>query len=227
MNTAKQNIIFAVLATDIALFTVKDNQLFVRIITVNRPPHFPGIPGLPGGLISPTETADQAVERLIQEKAHIQSSKVYFEQLYTFSSIDRDPRGRVVSVAYLALVPWEELSISEQEKIDAAYWQPVFPKQNLAYDHNEVLSLAIKRLRSRIIYTSISSKLVPKEFTLTHLEQTCEVVLGKEIDKRNFRKKLLSLEVLKKCDRQLRGVKHRPANLYKFSSAKVIDIQVL
>lgn len=223
----KNEIKFSILAADVAIFTVKDGKLLVRLSKVNRPPHFPGMPGIPGGLISPTETAEQAVSRLINEKSGIDSSKVYFEQLYTFSKVDRDPRGRVVSVAYLALVPWEILSEKERTDTKDLWWENAHTTAKLAYDHDTILSVAIKRLRTEIVNTTISSKLVQKEFTLTHLEKICETVLAKKIDKRNFRKKLLGLKVVKKKDRQLRGLKHRPANLFSFTTSKVKDISVL
>ncbi len=227
MKIDTQKLEFAVLATDVILFTVRENKLLVRLVKVNRPPHFPSIPGLPGGLISPTETADEAVDRVIKEKADVDAAKVYFEQLYTFSGVNRDPRGRVVSVTYIALVPWENLSLDEQKDSPEQWWQVVSNTPTLAYDHNQVLAVAVKRLRFQITNTTISSRFVPKEFTLTRLEKICEIVVGKEIDKRNFRKKILKLKIVKKSNRQLRGVKHRPANLYSFASLKVKEISVL
>lgn len=218
---------FAVLATDIALFTVKDEKLYVRLMKVDRPPYFTNMTGLPGGLILPKETAEEAVSRIIEEKGLVNSKKIYTEQLYTFSTIDRDPRGRVVSVAYLALVPWEMLSATEQSSATESWWQEIYPKEKMAYDHDKILSVAIKRLQSRITYSTLASKLVPKEFTLTQLEKVCEVVLGGDIDKRNFRKKLLKNKVVKKSKLKLTGVKHRPAHLYSFNSPKVLEVEML
>ena len=217
---------FAVLATDVAIFTIKDKELMVRLICVDRVPQFKGMLGLPGCLISPAETAEETVERLIEEKGAVSAKKVYYEQLYTFSSLDRDPRGRVVSVGYIALVPWEELSQSEQSDV-RALWAPISKAKKLAYDHDQILSHAIKRLRSRITYTTISSQLVPKKFTLTRLEQVFETVLGKEIDKRNFRKKLIALDIVRKSPEKIRGVRHRPASLHYFSSSAIKEIDVL
>jgi len=227
MKKTGQNLKFAVLAVDVIILTVKDDRLLVRLQKVARPPHFDGIPGLPGGLISPTETAEEAVYRLISEKAHISPSKTYIEQLYTFSKVGRDPRGRVVSVAYLALIPWAQLSITEQQDTEVVWWTNASTVKNLAYDHDSMLVTAIKRLQSRITYTTVSSQIAPAEFTLTQLEKIYEVVLGKKIDKRNFRKKLLKLSVVKKSDRKLRGVRYRPADLYSFTSLKVKEISIL
>ena len=218
---------FAVLATDTVLFTVHDGTLFVRLISVNNPPHFPHMHGLPGGLIAPKETAEEAAERHLETKAQIVPSKVYTEQLYTFSTIDRDPRGRVVAVAYLALVPWEKLSTAEQADTFETRWYPVSEVGKLAYDHNEILSVAIKRLQSRITYTTLLSKVMPKEFTLTELEQTYESVIKTDLDKRNFRKKILKLKILTALPRKRTGGRFRPAQLYRFTLDKVREIEVL
>src|SRR6516165_11678418 len=100
---------FAILAADTVLFTMRDGKLLVRLTKVERPPHFPDNAGLPGGLLHPLETAEDAAMRHVEEKAGIARRKIYLEQLYTFSKVDRDPRGRVVAVAYCGLVPWETL----------------------------------------------------------------------------------------------------------------------
>lgn len=218
---------FAVLATDVALFTVHDNTLLVRLISVNRPPFFVNRLGLPGGLIDPKETAEDAVKRHIEAKALVSSEKIYIEQLYTFSKIDRDPRGRVVAVAYLALVPWEKLSEAEQSDENGARWVPVNSVCNLAYDHDEILLVAENRLRSRVKYTTLMSKLLPKEFTLTEMERGYESVAHTELDKRNFRKKILKLKIIQSIHKKRTDGAHRPAELYKFTSEKVKEIEVL
>ena len=123
---APEDLRFAILATDIALFTVRDGVLLTRLIAVNRPPHFPSGKGFPGGLIRPREDGRDAAERLLASKAHIDPNHVHLEQLYTFSAIDRDPRGRVVALAHLALVPWERLADSEQLDSDDA-WRRSWP----------------------------------------------------------------------------------------------------
>lgn len=218
---------YVVIATDTLLFTIKDGELFVRLTRVHRPPHFNDTSGFPGGLIVKGETAELASLRHTKDKAHIDTEKMYIEQLYTFSAIDRDPRGRVVAVAYLALVPWEELSMAEQDATKDAWWARVQGLKGLAYDHDEMLKVALSRLRTRITYTTLISKLMPKEFTLSELEQSFEAVVKKDLDKRNFRKKLHKLGVLRELSKKRTGAKHRPASLYTFQSTKVIDIEVL
>jgi len=218
---------FAVLATDIAICTVRNKELLVRVIQVNRPPYFKNIKGLPGGLIDPKETAEEAVKRHAKDKAKIDPEKIYFEQLYTFSKLDRDPRGRVVAVAYIGLVPWEKLSASEQSDAEDIKWMPVKDIPKLAYDHNEILDIAIKRLRSRITYTTIAAKILPDEFTLTEMEEAYESVLLSDLDKRNFRKKILKLKIVTALKRKKEGGAHRPAELYRFASDKIMEIEVI
>lgn len=225
--SSPEHLRFAVLATDIAIFTVRDKELLVRLIPINRPPFFTNIKGLPGGLIDPKETAEEAVIRHARTKAKVDPEKIYFEQLYTFSSIKRDPRGRVVAVAYIGLVPWKKLSATEQMNAEEASWVPAAQMKTLSYDHNEILDVAIKRLRSRITYTTIASKILPDEFTLTEMEEAYESVLLSDLDKRNFRKKILKLKILMDLKRKKTGGAHRPAELYRFSSTKIREIEVL
>ena len=223
---APAHIKFAVLAADVALFTIKEGRLLVRLIRVKRPPHYPNNPGLPGGLLHPKDTADEAAVAHVEEKAHIDMSKAYIEQLYTFSEVDRDPRGRVVAVAYSAYVPWEKLSDAERADTPDSWWAPVAATKKLAYDHDEILAAAVERLRSRAAYTTLIQKLMPKEFTLTELEQAYESVVATQLDKRNFRKKILKLGVLSPLPHKKAG-RFRPAQLYKFASPKVVEIEVL
>jgi len=218
---------FAVLATDVALFTIKDGQLFVRLVAVERPPHFVGAKGLPGGLIHPEETAEEAVKRHLQAKVGIATGKIYTEQLYTFSELARDPRGRVVAVAYLALVPWEKLSESERADTAASWWSPLAEARKLAYDHDHILRTALERLRSRVTYTTLVAKMLPREFTLTELEQAYKTLVTSKLDKRNFRKKILKLGVLTALPHKRTSGAFRPAQLYTFISDKVRDIEVL
>lgn len=223
----KTPIRFAILATDTVVFTFRDGKLLTRLIKVDRPPYFVNSQGLPGGLIDPKEIADEAARRHVENKTGVHASKLYVEQLYTFSRVDRDPRGRVVAVAYVALVPWEKLSNEEQADTDVSWWAPVSSAKKLAYDHDEVLALAVKRLRSRATYTTVLSKLLPKEFTLTEFENMYAVILGSELDKRNFRKKILKLDIIAPVTGKFSGGRFRPAQLYKFISTNVKEIEVI
>lgn len=213
---------FAVLAIDVALFSLLDRRLCVLLIPVDRPPHFVNRRGLPGGLIAPEETAEQAVARHLRDKAEV--SGVYVEQLATFSGVDRDPRGRVVSVAYLGLMPAEQaaavpLGLGQR-------WVPVEQAKQLAYDHDEILAAACERLRARLGYSTIARHLLPREFTLTELQQTYETVLGRAFDKRNFRKKLLEAGIVRATGRMRTGQPSRPAELHRFAGTNVRVIEL-
>lgn len=215
-----QNIQFAVLAIDAVIFSIIDRKLHVLLGEVTIPEYAPGTLGLIGGLINPNETADDAVSRHLLKKANI--GNVYFEQLYTFSSVDRDPRGRVVSVAYNVLTHKNNFqggSVKTQ-------WVPVHKVKKLAYDHKEILRLAVHRLQSRIGYTSIARFLLPATFTLTDLQEVYEIILDREFDKRNFRKKVLAMNFVEKTGKKTSGQAYRPADLYRFggSSVRVIEI---
>jgi 8-oxo-dGTP diphosphatase len=224
---APSHLRFAVLATDVALFTIKGGELMVRVMNVNRAPQFINIPGLPGSIIHPEETAEVAAGRVIAERGGIDPKKIHLEQLYTFSDIDRDPRGRVVAVAYLGLTNFDSLTENEQAPTDSHYWLPVSKAKKLAYDHTAVLAMALTRLRSRLHYTTLISKLMPKTFTLTELESAFACVTGTTLDKRNFRKKVLKVGILEETGEKRADGAFRPAALYRFTSSKVRDIEVL
>lgn len=218
---------FAIIAADVVIFTIRDNRLLVRLTKVQRPPHFSNNKGMPGGLIDPKETAEEAAKRLVRTKGLLDAREIYIEQLYTFSALKRDPRGRVVAVAYLALIPWEKLSTKERLDTSDAWWSPASEVGELAYDHNQILVMAIDRLRSRITYTTLIGKLMPKEFTLTELEHAYESILHSNLDKRNFRKKILKLNFITPLPHKRTGGAFRPAQLYRFSSDKVKEVEVL
>lgn len=224
---APEHLRFAVLATDTALFTIRDGQLLVRLIRVERVPSYINRAGLPGGLLRTEETAPVAATRHLKERAKIDPEKVYCEQLFTFSALERDPRGRVVAVAYLALAPWEKLSDEERQNTNDAWWSEVKDAKNLAYDHDEMLATAVTRLRSRVAYTTLISKLLPETFTLTELEQAYASIIKTPLDKRNFRKKIEKLGVLSLVPNKKRKGPFRPAKLYRFTSKKVVEIPTL
>ena len=214
---------FVILAADVVLLTLRDGELLVRLIPVERPPYFVGARGLPGGLLRPDETAEDTALRQVADKAGVRKGAVYTEQLATFSRVNRDPRGRVVAVAYLALIPWSSLNAVEQQ----GEWVPVREATKLAYDHDEIIATALVRLRSRISHSTLLAKLLPNEFTLTELEEAYELILGRAVDKRNFRKKIAKLGVLKELAQYKKGGKHRPARLYRFRTSHIEAIEVL
>ena len=208
-SVKKSDLHFAILATDVALFAVVEGVLKLFTIEVNVPPFFVDARGLPGGLIAPDETAEDSVHRHINNKAGFPVP--FIEQLGAFSAIDRDPRGRVVSVAYIGCVPPSALEQSQKGK-----WVDVQRIPKLAYDHNEIAKRAIERVRLEMWHTDIARHLMPKEFTLSELQVVYESVLGEPFDKRNFRKKISALGMVKKTKGMRREGAHRPSELYRF-----------
>jgi len=213
---------FAVLATDVVLFSIRDEVLNVLLIPINRPPYFTNAFGFPGGLILPDQTAEGSAASQLKDKVGINPEKIYFDQLRTFSEPDRDPRNRVVSVAFLGLV--HNIVLSDPEK---ALWKPYSKLPPLAYDHGEMKGVALKKLRDLVVSTNAIKFLLPYSFTLTELQQAYEIVLGSELDKRNFRKKVKALDFVTETGKLQKNAAHRPAKLYKFSSRKIASIELL
>jgi 8-oxo-dGTP diphosphatase len=221
MATSKSNsssIKFAVLAIDAVCFCIKDNQLSVLLAKTSQDSPFPSNWAVIGGMIFPNETAEASVERHLEHKGGI--TGLYKEQLYTFSSINRDPRGRVVSVAYVALMNNKEVNEKRQGSVETK-WYSISALPKLAYDHNEIVKIAYDRLRSRILYSNIAQYFLPEEFTLSELQTVYEIVLGKKLDKRNFRKKILASRIIKDTKHTRKDRVMRPAGLYTFISKRI------
>jgi 8-oxo-dGTP diphosphatase len=214
---------FAILAVDIVCFRLIDGKLHVLLGKVNALPFYEGMLGIIGGIIGPEETSDQAVERHLLNKAGIATA--YKEQLQSFSRVDRDKRGRVVSVAYFALMDKDSRDLGKASV--ASDWHPVEKVPSLAFDHNEIIKVAQERLKGKISYTNIIQHLLPAEFTLTELQTAYEIVLEHQLDKRNFRKKILKLGVLKQTGKRKIGEAARPAELYRFASRKIEYTEII
>jgi len=166
---------------------------------------------------------DEAALRELQEETGI--TTVYLEQLYTFGDLDRDPRGRVITVAYYAVVDWGQFQLKARTTQAVARWFSVTRLPELAFDHKQIVNYALERLRNKVNYTSVAFQLLPKKFALSELQQAYEVILGQRLDKRNFRKKMLQLGILRDTgERKLEG-RQRPARLYSFTETRVIKLQ--
>ena len=213
---------FAVLATDTVLLTVEKGDVRVLLIQVHRPPFYTHHWGVPGGLIHPRETADAAGIRHLREKGGVRG--VFMEQLYTFSRVDRDPRGRVVSVAYLALIPHTNVRPPKDPNVR---WFSVKHLPRLAYDHAQVIRTAFERLRTKLEYTNIAFTLLPLEFTMGELQAVYETVFARRFDKRNFRKKIFALKLVRPTGRKKKGFAGRPAALYRFIERKPRTVEIL
>lgn len=202
-------------AVDHCIFTILDDQLQLLLIQMRKAP-YTGMWALPGGLIQHEESLDAAAARILSEETGV--SEVYLEQLYTFGHPERDPFGRVVSVAYFALMHAQGTTLRTQPKYAAVQWWPAAHLPGLAYDHTAIVAYARQRLEWKLAYTNISWSLLPTHFALTELQKVYEAVLGRRLDKRNFRKKILSLGLIEAVgEKAMRGA-HRPAMLYRFTT---------
>ena len=210
------------IAVDVVLFTIQGGTLKVLLVKRQRPP-YRGAWALPGGMVEPEESVDAAVLRELQEETAV--GNIYLEQLYTFGDPDRDPRGRVVSVAYYALVNWQQFQLEVRRRVSEADWFPVKRLPQLAFDHRRIVDYALERLRNKINYTTVSFQLLPRQFTLTELQGAYEVILGQRLDKRNFRRKMLQLGILKGTREFKANGRQRPARLYTFTAPKVVKLQ--
>ena len=190
-----------------------DADLKVMLIERGEEP-FAGRWALPGGFVRMEEDLELAARRELAEETGI--SKVFLEQLYTFGDVGRDPRGRVISVAYYALVNLPEHAVKAATDARNAAWFPVADLPPLAFDHERIVEAALQRLKGKVRYQPIGFELLPRKFTLSQLQKLYETVLERELDKRNFRKKVLSLGVLLELNEVQQDVAHRAARLYSF-----------
>ncbi len=213
---------FAVLAADAICFKIQGKSLLTLLGKVKANPHYPNTWAAIGGLVKKEETAEEAVERLLKEKAGL--NNLYNEQLYTFSAINRDPRGRVVAVAYLCIA--RDNKLNDETKVETR-WCDVETLPKLAYDHNEMIKLALERLRSKFGYTNIAQYFLSNEFTLSDLQSVYETVLGRGMDKRNFRKKILASGILKNTKKHRKEGVMRPATLYTFAKQSLEIVNLL
>ncbi|MDO8571962.1 MAG: NUDIX domain-containing protein [bacterium] len=203
----------AVIATDVVILTVHEEQLRVLLIKMKKKPYI-GMWAVPGGLVQGSESVDAAAKRHLIEKTGVKD--IFLEQLYTFGRVNRDPFGRVVSVAYFSLIPNANLQLKTTKDYEDVAWFSVKKLPKLAYDHDEIIHNAINRLKAKLGYSTISYSLLPKEFTLSQLQHIYEVILSTSLDKRNFRKKILSLGLVKKIGKKRIEGASRPAELYMF-----------
>lgn len=213
------------LTVDAAVFGFDDEDLKILLIQRALEP-FAGKWALPGGFVRMEESLEAAVRRELREETGL--SDVFLEQLYTFGRVNRDPRGRVVSVAYFALVKLADHHVLAATDARNAAWFPVSDVPALAFDHAEILETARRRLQAKVRYQPIGFELLPEKFTLSHLQHLYETILERPLDKRNFRKKILSMgggELLKDTGEIEQDVSHRAARLFCFHQRKYQALQ--
>ena len=200
---------------DIVIFTIQSGELRVLLVKRAGPP-FQGQFAIPGGFVHDGESLEEAALRELREETGV--ADVYLEQLYSFGDVDRDPRGRVITVAYFALISAGHSLKAGTDAAEATWW--AFDRlPHLAFDHRKILEYALERLRNKLEYTTVGFQLLPEKFTMTELQEVYEAILGKKLDKRNFRRKLALLKILKPLREYRRGGQ-RPAQLHKFQAVR-------
>lgn len=203
-------------AVDCVVFGFDEGDLKVMLVKRGVEP-FAGKWALPGGFVGMAESLDEAAMRELAEETGLRD--VYLEQLYTFGEVNRDPRGRVISVAYYALVALAGRAIKADTDAAQAAWFAIHDVPRLAFDHERILEAAVQRLRGKVRYMPIGFELLPPRFTLTQLQHLYEVILDRDFDKRNFRKKVLALGVVEDTGEIQQDVSHRAARLFRFNEA--------
>lgn len=207
----------AALTVDCVIFGFDEGALKVLLIRRGIAP-FKGHWALPGGFVRVDEELDAAARRELEEEAGVKD--VFLEQLYTFGTVGRDPRERVVSVAYYALVRQGATRLQAATDADEAAWFEAGNPPPLAFDHARILDTALTRLRGKLRYEPVGFELLPPKFTLSQLQHLYEAVLGVELDKRNFRKKILSFELLTPLKETFSAGRQRPAQLFRFDAVR-------
>jgi 8-oxo-dGTP diphosphatase len=205
---------------DVVLFTIRDERLQILLIRRRQEP-FAVAWALPGGFVEPDECLEDCALRELQEETGV--TGVYLEQLYTFGSPQRDPRERVISVAYYGLTPVSSIDPKAGSDAEQVAWFDVDELPELAFDHAGIIAKARERLRAKLDYSTIAFQFMPKKFTLTELQAVYETLLGETLDKRNFRKRIRALGLVKATGDERRDGKHRPAALYRASHPNRVD----
>lgn len=210
------------LTVDIVIFTLRVNLLQALLVQRNQPP-FEGKFALPGGFVEMHESLEAAALRELAEETGV--TQAYLEQLYTYGDVGRDPRGRTVTVAYFALIPSDaQVRQNGNDEVRTARWFPVNRLPDLAFDHDQILAYALRRLRYKLEYTAACFELLPEMFSLTELQHTYEIILDEKLDKRNFRRRILEAGIIEPTAQRRTG-EGRPAQLYRYRADAVAEVK--
>ena len=209
------------LTTDVVLFSLRDDRLKLLLIQRASDP-CQGMWALPGGFVDIDEDLEDCAKRELAEETGI--TDVYLEQLYTFGRPGRDPRERVVSVAYYALAPSERMRPRAASDAADVAWYALNELPPLAFDHDSIITLAHTRLVAKLKYSTLGFQFMPDRFTLSEMQRVYETLFNEPLDKRNFRKWVLSLERIEATDQMRRNGNHRPARLYRVKNPDQVDI---
>jgi len=207
--------------TDIVIFTIREAQLKLLLIKRKGEP-FKGKWALPGGFLQLEESLEESARRELAEETGL--SGVYLEQLYTFGHPQRDPRERVITIAYYALIPSERIQLRAATDAEAIGWFAMDEVPALAFDHPKIVNVAHHRLVAKLDYSTIAFQFMPGEFTLAELQGVYEMILQEEVDKRNFRKWVLAMEKIEETGDVRRDGAHRPARLYRVKNPGMVEI---
>ena len=210
------------LTVDAVVFGYEEGKISVLLIKRKYEP-FKNKWAIPGGFVLNEESLEEAVQRELQEETGVKIN--YLEQLYTFGTPSRDPRGRVVSVAYFGLIRPNTFKIFASTDASEVEWFNINDLPELSFDHKEILEIAIKRLQGKITYEPIGFELLDRKFPFSDLEKLYTTLLGREIDRRNFRKKILNLNVLDELDEKISKGSGRPANLFQFNQKRYFHLK--
>ncbi len=215
---------FVRLAVDAVVFGYDSNHTLSVLLIQRKFDPFKGGWALPGGLLEPGESLEEAVERELEEESGVKVN--YLEQLYTFGKPKRDPRNRVISVAYYGLVMRDQFELHATTDAEDAQWYGINDLPELAFDHDVILDMAMQRLRGKIAYEPIGFELLNEKFPFSDLHKLYEAVLGVQLDRRNFKKKILQLDVLEELDEKMpiEG-KGRPGSLFRFNKDKYFKLK--
>jgi 8-oxo-dGTP diphosphatase len=204
-------------SVDNVIFGFDGGDLKVLLIQRGAPP-FKGQWALPGDLVYPNENLETAAERVLEQLTGLKG--MYLEQVKAFGAVNRHPLGRVITIAFYSLVKTKDYVPMPASFAQVASWHNIHHLEKLAFDHNEILTNCLTQLKYRVRMAPIGFELLPPKFTLTELQQLYESILETELDKRNFRKKILSMNLLEELDETQAGVSHRPAKLYQFDQER-------
>jgi len=207
--------------TDVVIFSIRDQQLKLLLIKRGGAP-FKGKWALPGGFVELDESLEEGARRELEEETGL--AGVFLEQLYTFGQPGRDPRERVITVAYYALIPSDQVSLCAATDAEAVGWFSMDELPGLAFDHQNIVDMAHERLAAKLDYSTLAFQFMASEFTLSDLQQVYEIILQESIDKRNFRKWVLAMERIEETGEVKRDGPHRPAKLYRLIEPGKVDI---
>lgn len=211
----------AAVTTDVIIFTIMDDALKVLLVRRGVEP-FKGDWAIPGGFLKMDESLEECALRELDEETGIRD--VYLEQLYSFGEVGRDPRERVISVAFYTLISSDGQKIKAGDDADETAWYSANELPNLAFDHSKIIKMAMERLSAKMDYSTIGLQLMPEVFSLSKLMRVYELASGKVFDKRNFRKWILSLDLLEETGIKKADGPYRPAMLYHVKNRSSVDI---